>query len=247
MIDKMPHNYRHLGMIAVLFPRARVVHCRRDALDVCVSAYFQNFGELPYATSLTDLGFYFRQYERLMEHWRTVLPLRMHEVVYEEMVANQERVSRDLIAYCGLSWDERCLEFYKLTRAVRTASKLQVRQPIYTHAVARWKRYEAYLQPLRDELAGPHGDRDGRTVEPSGGRGGSLVVATIAQRLAQALKLQGAGACRKPNRSIAACCKKRHARLKRCTAWASCCTRRAAITKRLRCSNRPWRRTGPIR
>jgi tetratricopeptide (TPR) repeat protein len=151
-IDKMPHNFLHLGMIAVLFPGARVIHCRRDPLDVCVSAYVQDLLRVPYATRLEDLGFYFRQYERLMEHWRRVLPLRMVEIQYEELVADPERVSRELVAFCGLDWDDRCLTFHQTPRAVQTCSRLQVREPIYTRAVARWKRYEAYLQPLRDAL-----------------------------------------------------------------------------------------------
>jgi tetratricopeptide (TPR) repeat protein len=153
VVDKMPHNFLHLGMIAVLFPRARVVHCRRDPLDVGLSSYVQNV-QLPYATSLEDLGFYHREYERLMAHWRRALPLRMHEVVYEEMVADPGRVSRDLVAFCGLPWDDRCLAFHQNPRPVQTLSKLQVRQPIYTHAVARWKRYEAHLGPLQEALAG---------------------------------------------------------------------------------------------
>jgi tetratricopeptide (TPR) repeat protein len=153
VVDKMPHNYRHLGLIAALFPRARVVHCRRNPLDVCLSAYFQSFGVLAYATNLADIGFFYCEYARLMEYWSRVVPIRMHEVVYEDMVANQERVSRELIAFCGLAWDEACLKYYQLARPVHTASKAQVRQPIYSRSVARWKRYEQYLQPLRDELA----------------------------------------------------------------------------------------------
>jgi tetratricopeptide (TPR) repeat protein len=155
VVDKMPHNCLHLGLIAVLFPRTRIIHCRRDPMDVCASAYFQNFKWLSYAASLEDIAFYHVQYERLMEHWRQVLPLPMHEVKYEEMVANQEAVSRDLVVFCGLDWDDRCLAFYQSPRAVQTASKLQVRQPIYTRSVARWKRFAVHLQPLRDALFGP--------------------------------------------------------------------------------------------
>jgi tetratricopeptide (TPR) repeat protein len=154
VIDKMPHNYLHLGAIAVLFPHARVIHCRRDPLDTCVSAFVQPFNDIPYATSLEDLGFYYCEYERLMAHWRKVVPLRMHEVVYEELVAEPERVSREMVAFCGLPWDDRCLSFHSNPRAVRTMSKLQVRQPVYKHAVARWKRFEAHLRPLRNALAG---------------------------------------------------------------------------------------------
>jgi tetratricopeptide (TPR) repeat protein len=154
VIDKLPHNYVHLGLIALLFPRVRIIHCRRDVLDACVSTYTQNFKWLNYSARLEDIGYYYRQYERIMAHWQRVLPMPMHEVVYEELVADQETISRKLVAFCGLDWDERCLDFYKSTHRVKTASRLQVRRPIYGHAVGRWKRFEAYLQPLRDALAG---------------------------------------------------------------------------------------------
>ncbi len=127
IIDKMPHNYLHLGLIAALFPRAHIIHCRRDPMDVCSSAYFQNFKRITYAASLEDIAFYHRQYARLMEHWRCVLPTPIHEVVNEDLVANPEAVSRKLAAACGLGWDERCLSFYRTERVVQTASKLQVR------------------------------------------------------------------------------------------------------------------------
>ena len=158
VIDKMPHNFLHLGAIAVLFPRARVIHCRRDRMATCVSAYLQPFNDIPYATSLEDLGFHYLEHERLMEHWRKVLPVRMHEVVYEELVADQERISRELVAFCGLDWEDRCLTFHGNPRPVRTMSKLQVRQPMYTRSLAGWKRFEAYLEPLRQALSGQPGE-----------------------------------------------------------------------------------------
>src|SRR5260370_26452610 len=95
IIGKLPHNFLHLGSICALFRRARIIHCRRDPLDVCLSCYFQDFREVSYASSLEDLGFYYRQYERLMAHWRKVLPLAVHEVIYEDLVANLQRVSRE--------------------------------------------------------------------------------------------------------------------------------------------------------
>ena len=118
-------------------------------MDVCASAYFQNFKWMPHAASLEDIAFYHRQYARLMEHWRRVLPMPIHEVVYEELVADPEAVSRRLVAACGLDWDERCLSFYRTERVVQTASKLQVRQPIYHRSVGRWKPFQAHLEPLR--------------------------------------------------------------------------------------------------
>jgi tetratricopeptide (TPR) repeat protein len=152
VVDKMLHNYLHLGSIFALFPRARVIHCRRDPLDTCLSCYFQNFTWVNYACRLEDLGFYHRQYERLMRHWREVLPLQVYEVQYEELIRDQERVSRELISFCGLDWSNRCLAFHENARAVRTASKLQVRRPIYTSSMLRWKRYESHLLPLKRAL-----------------------------------------------------------------------------------------------
>lgn len=155
IVDKMPHNYLHLGMIATLFPKAHIIHCRRDPMDVCASAFFQNFKWMPHASSIEDIAFYYRHYVRLMEHWRRVLPLPIHEVVYEAMVADPEGESRKLVAACGLDWDDSCLTFYRTKRTVQTASKLQVRQPIYRKAVNRWKPYEKHLEPLRQALELP--------------------------------------------------------------------------------------------
>jgi tetratricopeptide (TPR) repeat protein len=152
IIDKMPHNYLHLGLIAALFPRCRIIHCRRDPMDVCVSAYFQNFKWMPHCASLDDIAFYHQESARLMEHWRRVLPLPIHEIVYEDLVAEPEAVSRKLVAVCGLDWDERCLKFYRTERDVQTASKLQVRRPIYHSSVGRWKAFQSDLEPLRVAL-----------------------------------------------------------------------------------------------
>jgi tetratricopeptide (TPR) repeat protein len=154
VIDKLPDNYLHLGLVAALFPQARVIHCRRDPVDTCLSCYFQNFKDVLYAQDLEHLGLSYRLYERVMAHWRQVLPLRTYEVSYEELVADQEAVSRELVAFLGLEWDERCLAFHENRRVVRTASKLQVRRPMYSSSVRRWKRYEAHLQPLLRALAG---------------------------------------------------------------------------------------------
>jgi tetratricopeptide (TPR) repeat protein len=153
VIDKMIENVLHLGLIAALFPRARVIHCRRDPLDVCVSCYFQFFKGLNFAWDLDDLGQYYRDYERLMAHWKAVLPLPIHEVVYEDLVADLEGVSRRLVEFCGLSWEDSCLKFHENRRAVQTMSKVQVRQPIYTTSVGRWRRYATHLGPLQRALS----------------------------------------------------------------------------------------------
>jgi tetratricopeptide (TPR) repeat protein len=154
VVDKMPHNYLHLGSIVALFPHTPIIHCRRDPMDVCLSCYFQNFKWLNYSCSLDELALHYREYERLMAHWRSVLPRPIHEVVYEELVARPEQVIRELVAACGLDWDSRCLAFHENRRAVRTASKLQVRRPVYASSVGRWKRYENHLGSLRQALAG---------------------------------------------------------------------------------------------
>lgn len=151
--DKMPGNFMHAGLIAILFRNARIIHCRRDPMDVCLSIYFQLFSRPHhYAYDLGDLGFYYRQYERLMAHWREVLGERLIEVDYEETVENQEAVSRRLIEHCGLEWDDGCLAFHESTRTVKTASQWQVRQPIYKTSKQRWRNYDRYLGPLKEAL-----------------------------------------------------------------------------------------------
>ena len=160
VVDKMPQNFLHLGVIALLFPKARVIHCLRDPLDSCLSCYFQNFNKVEFAWSLEDLGRYYVDYERLMAHWQRVLPLQMMDVRYEDLVTRQEATSRQLVSFCGLSWQDRCLAFHQNRRPVHTASAVQVRRPLYTSSVGRWKRYSAHLEPLREALgtacASPH-------------------------------------------------------------------------------------------
>lgn len=151
--DKMPHNFQHIGLIRLLFPESPIIHCVRDPMDTCLSIYFHDFaGRHPYAYDLESLGHYYRQYQRLMAHWREVLQVPMFEVRYEEMVADQERVSRALVDFCGLGWDERCLRFHKTERLVNTASYQQVRKPIYKSSAGRWRNYERYLRPLQEAL-----------------------------------------------------------------------------------------------
>ncbi len=153
--DKLPANFLRLGLIALWLPQAKVIHVRRNPFDTCLSIYFQHFEEgLPYSWDLAHVGAYYREYLRLMAHWRRVLPLPMLEVQYEDLVANQAEKTRDLLAYCGLSWDEPCLRFWETERAVDTASLWQVRQPIYTRSIGRWRHYEAHLGPLKQALEG---------------------------------------------------------------------------------------------
>jgi len=152
--DKAVDNFRRLGLIALLFPAAAIVHCRRDPLDVCVSCYLQPFGpgKQPYSYDSGLLGAYYREYERLMAHWHEVLPGRIVDIGYEDLVADQEGVSRRIVEHCGLDWDDSCLAFHRHERAVLTASYWQVRQPLYSTSVGRWRRYEKHLEPLRAAL-----------------------------------------------------------------------------------------------
>ena len=162
--------FLNVGLIAVLFPKARIIHISRDPLDTCLSCYFHNFtGRQDYTYDLVDIGVYYREYERLMAHWRRVLPRPMLEVRYEALVADQEAVSRKIIAHCGLDWDDRCLDFHRTERAVQTASANQVRRPIYASSVGRWRAYEAHLGPLKRAL-GLEDDSAGSTDRKSEAR-----------------------------------------------------------------------------
>jgi tetratricopeptide (TPR) repeat protein len=153
VVDKMPGNFMHLGYIELLFPGARIIHCKRDPLDTCLSNYFQNFSRsLHFSFNLTHLGVFYRNYLRLMEHWRGIITLPMLEVQYEDMIADQESGSRRIVEFCGLEWDENCMDFHKSERYVATASYDQVRKPIYKSSVSRWKNYSDFIGPLRKAL-----------------------------------------------------------------------------------------------
>ena len=154
--DKMPYNFLYLGIIRALFPRAHVVHCRRNAMATCFSIYARNLaGNHPYSYALEDLGAAYRGYERLMAHWRAVLPAPVIDVEYEALVSDPEPQTRQLIEALDLEWDASCLDFHHTKRAVTTASQWQVRQPIYATASEHWRNYAAHLEPLSGALAGP--------------------------------------------------------------------------------------------
>jgi tetratricopeptide (TPR) repeat protein len=147
IVDKMPDNVFHLGLIAALFPNARVVFCARDARDTCLSCYFQHFAE-PYGfdTDLEDCAHRYQEIERLMRHWQAVLPLRMIVLDYDALVANLEREAKRLIGFLGLAWEPGCLDFHKTKRVVRTASWAQVRQKLYQKSSGRWRNYQTFLR-----------------------------------------------------------------------------------------------------
>ena len=153
--DKMPRNAFHLGLIALVFPNARIIHVRRHPLDTCVSCFMQRFRDGQEFTFRLDwLGQYYRSYSTVMDHWRDVLPLRMHEVRYENLVADPEAGAREIISFAGLEWQDVCADPSAGDREIRTASRWQVRQPVYKTSVERWTRYQDYLDPLIDALGG---------------------------------------------------------------------------------------------
>lgn len=153
IVDKMPHNFELIGLVGILFPKARIIHCRRDAIDNCISCFVLQFSEAhSYSGDLETLGLYYREYDRLMRHWSKILPGRIFENRYETLIENQEEQSRRLIDYLGLPWDEACLRFFDRDGSVNTFSRWQVRQPIYKSSVNRWKNYGSEIQPLVDAL-----------------------------------------------------------------------------------------------
>jgi tetratricopeptide (TPR) repeat protein len=149
IVDKLPTNFLLIGLIRAIFPNATIVHMRRDRRDNCISNYFQNFSDaVPHIHDLADFAHYYHQYDRLMEHWNAVFPAEIFHLDYEWIVREQEAASRALIDWCGLDWDDRCLDFHKTNRTVQTTSYLQVRRPIYDESIGRWRHYEQHLGQL---------------------------------------------------------------------------------------------------
>lgn len=151
--DKNPGNFERLGLIWQLFPNAKVIHCRRDPLDTCISIYTLLFPDkIPYGYDLYTLGSYYRQYERLMRHWRDIMPDNLFTITYESLVEDPVSTVSGLIQFLGVPWDNRLMRFYENKRHTRTASDFQVRRPLYSDAIGRWKKYGAYLGPLHSGL-----------------------------------------------------------------------------------------------
>ena len=152
-IDKMPNNFAHIGLIHLALPNAKIIDARRHPLACCLSGYKQHFAQgQNYTYSFDDIGHYYRDYVGLMAHFDSVLPGRVHRVIYESMVEDTEAEVRRLLDYCGLPFEEGCLRFFENDRPVRTASSEQVRQPIYRDGVDHWRHYESWLGPLKDTL-----------------------------------------------------------------------------------------------
>ena len=151
VVDKTNFNCDYLGLLHSVFPKARIIHVRRDPIDTCLSCYFQNFtAGLSFTMDLSDLADYYRVHQRLMKHWVTALPAgTVLDVPYEELVADQVAWTHRILDFLELEWDDRCLSFDKTERAVNTASAWQVRQKIYTRSVSRWRNYEKFVGPLK--------------------------------------------------------------------------------------------------
>jgi tetratricopeptide (TPR) repeat protein len=157
-IDKMPNNFPHVGFLSLILPNARIIDARRHPLDACLSCYRQLFARgQNFTYDLTEIGEYYVQYQRMMDHWAAVLPGRVLTVQYEQVVADFENQVRRLLEFCGLPWEDACLRFYESDRPVRTPSSEQVRQPIFDRSVGHWRNYAQYLdelvtviEPIRD-------------------------------------------------------------------------------------------------
>ena len=150
IVDKLPHNFMHLGLAAIITPDVRVIHTVRDPLDTCLSCYFQHFGgpSFTFSNQLDALSSFYRQYHRLMEHWKAVLPISIHTVQYEDLVSNTEDVAKSMVSHLGLDWDASVLDFHANERIVATASYAQVRRPIYSSSIGRAERYRHRLGAL---------------------------------------------------------------------------------------------------
>ena len=153
VVDKMPSNFYHVGLISRMFPNAHIVHMIRDPRDVCLSMYFQRFSsQMTFSTDLTELADYHLAYQRIMQYWHQALDIKILDVVYEELMEDQEAMTRKMLDFCDLDWNDSCLNFHQNKRDVNTPSYDQVRKPLYKKSVARWKNYEKHLGPLIDRL-----------------------------------------------------------------------------------------------
>jgi hypothetical protein len=152
-IDKMPNNFRHLGLIHLMLPKAKIIDVRREPMACCFSNLKQLFARgQEFTYSIGDIARYYRTYLELMRHWDGVLPGRILRIWYEDVVEDLERNVRRILEFCGLAFEPACVEFHKTERAVRTASSEQVRQPLFRDGLFQWRNYEPWLDPLKDSL-----------------------------------------------------------------------------------------------
>jgi hypothetical protein len=150
----MPNNFRHIGLIKLILPNAKIIDARRHPMACCFSGYKQLFAEgQEFSYDLDDLGSYYHDYVKLMDHWQTVLPGDILQVNYEQVVGDLEGQVRRVLDYCGLAFEAQTLEFHDTERSVRTASSEQVRQPLYRDGLDQWRNFETELQPLEAQLS----------------------------------------------------------------------------------------------
>lgn len=155
IVDKMPHNFFYIGLIKQLFPESKIVHCRRNPIDTCLSIYFQSFNDShAYANNLTDIAHQYKIYSDTMKHWCNMMNDKIYTIDYEKLVENFDTEAQSLFKFCDLNWEENCSEFYNNRRYVKTASQDQVNKPLYNTSVARWKNYENNISELIEELKG---------------------------------------------------------------------------------------------
>ena len=152
-VDKQPFNFENVGFILSILPNAKIIDARRNPFDCAVSIFRQEFSlEVTHVNRMYDLGHYYQHYAKLMAHWDTLFPGKIHRVNYEEMIDNSEYQIDQLLDFCGLIKDPKCYKFYENKRVVRTPSGSQVNQPIYNTSVNQWQRFEKHLAPLREAL-----------------------------------------------------------------------------------------------
>ena len=154
LTDKMPHNFLQIGLISLLFPNAGIIHCRRHPMDNCLSIFSNSMIDYhkEYKSTLETLGEYYRHYQQIMDYWKEICPIPIHDVYYEDLVTNTESVTRQMIDYLGLEWEERVMERKDSQKSVKTLSVWQVRQPVFQTSKGKWRNYEKQLQPLKEIL-----------------------------------------------------------------------------------------------
>ncbi len=172
LTDKMPHNFLHIGLIALVFPNAKIIHCRRHPMDNCLSIYSNPMTDYhkEYKSKLDVLGEYYRHYLQIMEYWREVCPIPIHDVYYEDLVTNTQAVARGMIDYLGLAWEDGVMTRSGSQNSVKTLSTWQVRQPIFQSSKGKWRNYEAQLGPLKEALGDCVAQYEAELAELDGSR-----------------------------------------------------------------------------
>ena len=152
IINKLPLNFRWLGLIKLILPNAIIIHCKRNPMDTCLSVFQQNFYAKgnEYSFKLSEIGIFFNLYIDIMNHWKKILPNCFYEIEYEDFINNQKKETKKLLDYCNLKWENKCMNFHKTIRPVRTSSDHQIRKKIYSNSINRWKIYKQELKKLSD-------------------------------------------------------------------------------------------------